>query len=147
MNRMIDLDEILKRAQEAEARAEKASPEPWIADCAENGHYDVVIPGDKDPERWLATLRGSARRADATFIAAARTDVPALTADVRALVEKLQLLGGTCDELTKVAMQSQDLYEALHALVGVLSTAYSFKSAQAEALAKALAKAKEVLGG
>jgi len=65
----VDLAALAKLASEA-------TPGPWEADMARNGHWDVVIPGDKDTdEMWMATLRGPQREADAAYIAAASPDV------------------------------------------------------------------------
>ena len=65
----VDLEALSKLASEA-------TPGPWEADMARNGHWDVVIPGDKNTdEMWMATLRGPQREADAAYIAAASPDV------------------------------------------------------------------------
>lgn len=73
-----------------EARATAATPGPWTA-----SHRHVHGTPDNDEQSGLgleiegppqASGRGQfARGADATFIAAAREDVPALVAEVRRL--------------------------------------------------------------
>jgi hypothetical protein len=66
---MTDTDKLERLAREA-------TPGPWKADMARNGHWDVVIPDEHDNDRdWLATLRGPNRDALAHYIAAASPDV------------------------------------------------------------------------
>jgi hypothetical protein len=93
----LDLDRI-------EARAEAAAPGPWktwamqvLADPVGDSNLDtaLLIAHTTDPHRGLRTF-------NADFIAAARADVPALVARVRALeAEAVRLrraldLGCTC---------------------------------------------------
>ena len=67
----LDLDAI-------EARAAKTTPGPWVAESRDlDGEHLVVFPDGED-----ATVLCER---DARFIAAARTDVPALVAEVRRL--------------------------------------------------------------
>lgn len=77
------------------ARAAAATPAPWQA--LDNG--SIVYAGDPQPVRWgtyvLASIGAHGRRSrkpsdeDAAFIAAARTDVPALLAEIDRLKRKL----------------------------------------------------------
>jgi hypothetical protein len=76
-----ELDAIL-------ARANAASPAPWHV-----GHYrgvgeDYDLAGPVEP-----VMRGMVgSRADAEFIAAARTDIPRLVAEVQRLRQRVQEL-------------------------------------------------------
>jgi hypothetical protein len=83
----LDLDQI-------ESRAEAATPGPWktwamqvLADPVGDSNLDtaLLIARTTDPHRGLRTF-------NADFIAAARTDVPALVARVRALEAEVQQL-------------------------------------------------------
>ncbi len=86
---MLDLDAI-------EARAEAATPGPWIGSSVPSGRKYGVI-SVKDYGEWtrsggrpLAVLLGiptHGRHPDTQFIAHARTDVPALVAELRAARE------------------------------------------------------------
>jgi predicted RNase H-like nuclease (RuvC/YqgF family) len=71
-----------------EARANAATPGPWSTDSWEIYQGAEYVPGISD---WIGeTCRGATTmeqdRADAAFVAAARTDVPALVAEVRELL-------------------------------------------------------------
>lgn len=98
----LNVREAEERAKEARARAEKATLGPWAPDHTEAG--DVVVWGPE--EDWLANVGNWARQnpeatlemqslqyvqmrdaADGEFIAAARSDVPALCDDVEALAD------------------------------------------------------------
>jgi hypothetical protein len=77
-----------------EARAEAATPGPWRqGDIAAGdlpvagGCFSVEIYGATDDP--YAVLAECEHEADASFIAAARTDIPALVAEVRRLREAL----------------------------------------------------------
>jgi hypothetical protein len=83
----LDLDQI-------ESRAEAATPGPWktwamrvLADPVGDSNLDRawLIAHTTDPHRGLRTF-------NADFIAAARADVPALVARVRALEAEVQQL-------------------------------------------------------
>jgi hypothetical protein len=72
---------------EIEARANAATDGPWCTDSWEIYQGTEYVPGIS---MWIGeTCRGSSTpeqdRADAAFVAAARTDVPALLAEVRRL--------------------------------------------------------------
>ena len=60
-----------------EQRAHAATEGPWEASAHRTGHYLVICPD--------CGVRGGYERADAEFIAHARSDVPALVAEVRRL--------------------------------------------------------------
>ncbi|WP_108990410.1 hypothetical protein [Streptomyces coelicoflavus] len=73
------------------ARAEAATPGPWCTDAWEIYQGTEYQPG---LSQWIGeTCRGTTSpeqdRADAAFVAAARTDVPALLAEVRRLQDDL----------------------------------------------------------
>ena len=71
---MLDLDAI-------EARAEAATPGPWRQTASRRGYRDVLQTPDTYADRMIAK---GCPNADAAFIAHARTDVPALVAELRA---------------------------------------------------------------
>lgn len=68
-----------------EARANAATPAPWILD--EGGNWPGVITeeGNWIVADWGAWLEGAECLADAAFVAASRTDIPALLAEVHRL--------------------------------------------------------------
>ena len=79
----LDLDAI-------QARADAATPGPWVSrtcePCAARDRLDLTIWGHGDREmiaNW--SEQDEFYSGDAEFIAHARTDVPALVAEVRAL--------------------------------------------------------------
>ena len=69
-----------ERMAEIEARANAATPGPWEAWDRGIG-FEVHVNG----EELNSEFRETFRQADAEFIAEARTDVPALLAEVRRL--------------------------------------------------------------
>jgi len=82
MSESIDLDAI-------QARADKATPGPWklwamsvLADPVGDSNLDTAIPV---ADTFFRNADGRPRTNDATFIAHARTDVPALLAEVERL--------------------------------------------------------------
>jgi len=80
----LDLDQI-------EARANAATPGPWCTDSWEIYQGTKYEPG---LSAWIGeTCRGTSSleqdRADAAFVAAARTDVPAMAAEIRRLRAEL----------------------------------------------------------
>ena len=80
MTQPLDLDAI-------EARATAATPGPWCTDSWEIYQGTKYEPG---LSAWIGeTCRGTSSleqdRADAAFVAAARTDVPAMAAEIRQL--------------------------------------------------------------
>lgn len=94
--------------KEIEERAAKATPAPWRAcvwDPMERPHVHKDDPNDRGctPRRDLP-----ASKDDARFMAAARSDVPALLAEVRRLREGIArqtespAFGLWCHELRKV---------------------------------------------
>ena len=86
------------KLQEIEARANAATPGPWGADCAEGmrsvlsggGLRALVVP-------WVSGALLS--QGDSAFIAAARTDVPALVAEARQLRAELATVTAERDRL------------------------------------------------
>lgn len=83
--------------EEIESRCEKATPGPWIASVGPNVEGDetsCAVAASRPHERGKGFVlfesiydvsKDRARRADADFIAHARTDVPALCREIRAL--------------------------------------------------------------
>jgi hypothetical protein len=85
MTQPLDLDTI-------EARTNAATPGPWCTDAWEIYQGTEYQPG---LSAWIGeTCRGTSTpeqdRADAAFIAAARTDIPALLDQVRRLTAALE---------------------------------------------------------
>ncbi|WP_432027418.1 hypothetical protein [Streptomyces sp. 1222.5] len=97
----LDLDAIATRAN-------AATPGPWCTDSWEIYQGTEYEPG---LSLWIGeTCRGTTSpeqdRADAAFVAAARTDVPALLAEVRALRnERDELRGKFADAAASLAEQ------------------------------------------
>ena len=102
---MLDLDAI-------EARAEAATPGPWHTQVT-TACFDVIQGGDRHTDNRYISMMGvdsdpdgdfrdySESNADADFIAYARTDIPALVAELRAareVVEAAQANADTWDE-------------------------------------------------
>jgi hypothetical protein len=77
----LDLDAI-------KARAEAATPGPWLREWAFSTHFVVPESARTVAADNVARLK-STQRADANFIAASRTDVPLLVAEVERLTRLL----------------------------------------------------------
>ena len=83
------------RLNEIEARANAATKGPWESDeyteIDPDGFYElsrVIAPDPDDGEDYaIGVVHVGILRPDATFIAHARTDVPALVAALRAVLE------------------------------------------------------------
>ena len=83
------------RLNEIEARANAATEGPWTPDeyteVDPDGFYELarVIAPDPDGDDWCAigVVHTGILRPDAEFIAHARTDVPALVAALRAVLD------------------------------------------------------------
>lgn len=104
----VDLDGARKLAVEAQERADKATPGPWRSTWDEPHHetFDestaVATEAPKEtldpPDQmivgtmWYDGLNSACRREDAFFIAAARSDVPALAAITLAMADELERL-------------------------------------------------------
>jgi hypothetical protein len=88
----LDLDAI-------EARAAAATPGPWCTDSWEIYQDSEYQPGISF---WIGeTCRADEEndgRADAEFVAHARTDVPAMAAEIRRLRAELAAVTALCDE-------------------------------------------------
>ena len=78
-----------ERLAEIRARAEAATVGPWWT--TRNLRPATIFSGEGSDDNNV--VAGDAEPADATFIAAARTDVPELVAEV----ERLQARVGSCD--------------------------------------------------
>ncbi|MEU3219986.1 hypothetical protein [Streptomyces sp. NPDC006971] len=90
-----------QRLAEILARAEAATPGPWCADEWEIYQGTEYVPG---VSAWIGeTCRGTSTpeqdRADASFVAAARTDVPELAAAVQLLAAEVAGLRARITEL------------------------------------------------
>ena len=85
------------RLDEIEARANAATEGPWTPDeyteVDPDGFYELsrVIAPDPDGDDWCAigVVHTGILRPDADFIAHARTDVPALVAALRAVLDEI----------------------------------------------------------
>lgn len=73
----VDLDEL-------ERLANAASPMPWVASVAD-GEHQIYCPGAQEYVARIEPWSPQQDAADAAFIAAARTAVPELVAEVRRL--------------------------------------------------------------
>ena len=84
-----DLDATSTLAREAKARADRATPGPWAVVAGETNGPFGVCAGRQIISCAAALIE---RHETATFIAAARTDVPAIADAVLALVERVREL-------------------------------------------------------
>jgi hypothetical protein len=93
-----------------EARAEAVTPGPWFAKENDLIGGWCVMPVDDVPSNGVHEVADFAHREAAEFIAAARSDVPALVARVRALEAEVRMLkdreacvpcAAKCDHLLK----------------------------------------------
>ena len=117
----LDVREAEKRAKEARARAEKATPGPWRLFYRHGGRRPPIVavmfgPARQEVVAWpgfdSSDVPKSHWRRNGTFIAAARTDVPALCGDVEALT----------DLARRLARDANTAQDRLLLLVGVLRT-------------------------
>jgi hypothetical protein len=109
---------------EIAARAEAATPGPWCTDAWEIYQGDEYLPGIS---AWIGeTCRGTSTpeqdRADAEFVAHARTDVPALLArvaeleaHVEALLEERHRTNEWADDAAKALRRQRDRITELEA--------------------------------
>lgn len=74
-----------EQLDEIEERAAAATPGPWRVDG-----YAIAAEVDTDSFLEVCSFRGNYADEDMPFVAAARTDVPALVAEVRRLREELE---------------------------------------------------------
>ena len=89
-----------------EQRAHAATEGPWEASAHRTGHYLVICPD--------CGVRGGYERADAEFIAHARSDVPALVAEVRRLrAMEQRVRRARSATSTASTTRSDRIYEAL----------------------------------
>ncbi len=80
---MIDLDAI-------EARANAATAGPWTHSRGIGKHMHDPEPADWINTGWYSACVEELETVDAAFCCAARTDVPALCAEIRRLREKYE---------------------------------------------------------
>ncbi|MDX3637344.1 hypothetical protein PV728_45590 [Streptomyces europaeiscabiei] len=90
-----------ERLAEIEARADAATAGPWCTDAWEIYQGVEYVPGISF---WIGeTCRGTSElgqdRADAAFVAAARSDVPALVAEVRRQAARIAELERTVQQM------------------------------------------------
>lgn len=80
-----------EQLQAIKARAEAATPAPWTGgrNTSDEGLYIISHDGQDDEIIVIYSDGGVAYRDDATFIAYAREDVPALVAEVERLQAQL----------------------------------------------------------
>ena len=98
---MLDLAAIL-------ARADAATPGPWVVSFPEI--HSLGLGGHPTEVVWQMPFEGGGveREADATFIAAARTDVPALVDALRVRDAELAALRAERDALAKRVADLED---------------------------------------
>ena len=78
---------IESRLAETRAREEAATEGPWTAEYSGEQGNCVLPPGSQSTREAVAVTRLLSAQADAEFIAASRTDLPALLAAVEAVME------------------------------------------------------------
>ena len=90
-------DPIIDRLDQIKGRADEATEGPWVAEYSKE-QGNCVIPHDAHSTREaVAVTRLFRQQADAEFIAAARTDVPAR---VDALIRVLEMCDRAIPRLT-----------------------------------------------
>jgi hypothetical protein len=86
-------------------RAEKATPGPWVHDTAKNDEHDtsapdlVVGPAPDYATLMLIQPRIGQEYRDASFVAHAREDIPALLTEVTRLRNALEELADAADSV------------------------------------------------
>ena len=101
---------------EIEARANAATEGPWRAEYANITSADVVGPLDADLVQRKYGGRAQYLVADAEFIAAARTDIPALVAEVRALRKQVEMTADGYGMMHKLAQGAERDAKKWHTL-------------------------------
>lgn len=101
-----------------EERARAATPGPWVGKFSvADGDFFIEQHGDEDAPAW--PIESVLRKSDASFIAAARTDIPALLASHRALAAERDGLAARVEELEagvrEIAEHSGDRHTREHA--------------------------------
>ncbi|MFJ8146602.1 hypothetical protein ACIQ6R_16245 [Streptomyces sp. NPDC096048] len=109
-----------------QARAEAATPGPWCTDDWEIYQGAEYVPGIS---QWIGeTCRGTTSpeqdRADATFVAAAREDVPALVAEIQRLKGQRKYL------ITQLAKRDADTGRGDQALAEFLNSGATKEAGQ-----------------
>ena len=104
-----------EQLSELEALANAATPGPW-GEVAESGEWWLSGPDIYD-DAVMSTNDTEISQADVDFIAAARTDVPALVAEVRRLRGKLEAATASAEAAEKDAneLRAEDLAAQLAA--------------------------------
>ena len=102
-------EEILRRLEEIEARAEKATPGPWHREYDDLTEEELI-----EPTGYSGYGKGAANvYADGDFIAACREDTPWLCQVVRQLVARLEKVEAVAEAAQEVVRGS--LVETLYA--------------------------------
>jgi len=97
-----------------ESRANAATPGPWVTACDAVGHEIAIAHVFGSTEYIYADVGFIAsRRGDAEFIAAARSDIAALVAEVRRLQSELDKDATVSDWLREQAAKDADEIEHL----------------------------------
>lgn len=86
---MIDLEAARKTAEEAQRRADKATPGPWEVTGGHNRDRYSVRVIDNPRRAVTGWGRVESDLVDAEFIAEARSDVPALCALIRDMADEI----------------------------------------------------------
>lgn len=81
-----------KELAEIEARANAATPGPWITKATQMAQIIAAVAPGKQHRIFTDNVGGVYPTNDRDFIASARTDVPALIAEVRRLKHVLSAL-------------------------------------------------------
>lgn len=129
----------------------KATPGSWVVTGGEieNPHTYATVIGQEDrgSNAWHADMRLILADTDADFIAHARTDLPALVAEVERLREDRDSWEGALDaQLDKnIAMAAE--CSSLRARVKELEEKYSECDADAHQMATKLTLIREALDG
>lgn len=108
----LDIPTLRALAAAARERADKATAGPWrtngpcVLSARQGGDLVCSVAGQESPEERLSTLR---------FIAAARTDVPALAAALEQAVAEVERLRAEIDSLRSRASELPGLTATLDA--------------------------------
>jgi hypothetical protein len=91
----VDIETMVKRANEAKARAAAATEDPWLQGFHVGEPRAIVAAHEEDVSLLALDRDGMAvmsKAVDAAFVVAARRDVPELADDVLALVAEVSRL-------------------------------------------------------
>ncbi|MYY79685.1 MULTISPECIES: hypothetical protein [unclassified Streptomyces] len=104
-----------QREAEIRERVEAATPGPWGAKEATDSFVDEILANPGEPTaRFLARVSG-VNVADGAFIAHARSDVPALLAEVERQRAELAAVRAECDEAqAELAAKRDEIADDIH---------------------------------